>query len=125
MRVAVTRWGLRVSPLFDTARQVTVYTLQGKDIVFRQEINVENVPPVLKADFLSGLGIQVLICGGISDFFLRQLLNGGVRVIPWVTGEVEDVLAAFIRDQLHRKRYLMPGCRGCRHRFRGGCGRRR
>lgn len=124
MKIALTRWGSRVSPLFDTAQQIVLLDLQGREVAGRREINISSVPPVFKADFLANQGVRVLICGGISGFFYQQLLARGIRVVPWVTGEVEDVIRAYLRDRLHWKRFLMPGCGGCGRRFRGGRGRR-
>lgn len=124
MKVAITRWGTRVSPLFDTAQQIALWELRGGEIAGRQDISIGYVPPPFRADFLAELGVGTLICGGISGFLHQQLLARGIQVIPWVTGEVEDVFRAYLHDRLHWKRFVMPGCRGCRHRFRGNAKRR-
>jgi len=126
MKIAITCWGKRVSPLFDTAQRLLIVELEGREVISRQilEIN-DNLSeyPLYKAKRLAGLGIEILICGGISTFFYYLLAGWGVEVIPWITGELEDVLKAFQRNQLHLKKFAMPGCWKGRHRFRGGFGK--
>jgi predicted Fe-Mo cluster-binding NifX family protein len=119
VKLSVTQWRGRVSPLFDTAQQFLLLELCGGEIIERRELNASGVPPFLKAEFLAGMGVQVLICGGISSFFYRQLLALGIQVIPWVAGEVEEVLQAYLHSRLPCKRYALPGCRTRRCRRRG------
>ena len=62
--------------------------------------------------------VDVLVCGAIS-WSLEALLNSnGIRVIPFVCGDVADVVQAFRDDTLKDEQYAMPGC--CRKRR---CGR--
>jgi predicted Fe-Mo cluster-binding NifX family protein len=90
----------------------------GKELRRREEC-VEKTEPVARAKRVAALGIQVLICGAISQPLEAMLAAAGVRVIPNTCGPVEDVLGAFLSGRLTEQAFLMPGCCG-RRRFRGG-----
>ncbi len=74
---------------------------------------------------LGTLGLDVLVCGAVSRRFAAMLADLDMTVMPWVTGDLESVLAALTEGTLGEDRYRMPGCR---HDGRGagrGRGRRR
>jgi len=50
---------------------------------------------------LRELGVQLMICGGISCFAERFIKGHGIEVVPLVQGEVEEVLALFINGNLN------------------------
>jgi predicted Fe-Mo cluster-binding NifX family protein len=37
--------------------------------------------------------------------------SAGIRVIPWISGRLEEVLEAFLSGKLMDTKFLMPGCR--------------
>jgi predicted Fe-Mo cluster-binding NifX family protein len=53
-----------------------------------------------KVHLLVKEGVQVLICGGLTESHTNMLQGSGIRVIPWVQGEIEDVLTRFVRGTL-------------------------
>ena len=60
---------------------------------------------------LREMGVRTLLCGGISTDLAREIEAGGVEVIPWVSGEVNEVLDAYLGGRLPDPRLTMPGCR--------------
>ena len=79
-----------------------------------------------KAQQLVGLGIEMVVCGAISMEAQHQLQASGIRVIGFVTGELDAVIEALLQEDLPNARLSMPGCgrrgvgAGLRRRFRGG-----
>jgi predicted Fe-Mo cluster-binding NifX family protein len=63
--------------------------------------------------------VNILICGAITECLFRELQFLGVTVHGFITGQVEDVIQAFILGDLGEERFAMPGC-GNRRRDRGG-----
>jgi predicted Fe-Mo cluster-binding NifX family protein len=122
MRVAVPIHNGRVSPTFDWAMHMLVVDLSGDAEVRSPETSLSGMSPPKRVERVKALGVDVLICGGISNALLTLAESLGVRVVPWVSGAVDDVLRAFAQGQLAQNRFAMPGCRG---RARpGGCDRR-
>jgi predicted Fe-Mo cluster-binding NifX family protein len=77
--------------------------------VARTELVLEEAVPVNRARRLQSLGVNVLICGAISRSLAEHLANAGIDVIPFVSGSVEGVLAAYLAGELESAQFLMPG----------------
>ena len=120
MKVALTTWDGRVSPVFDVARRLLVVEVERNTEIGRSEVDLGESRLAARASRVTALGVHVLICGAISWPFEAMLTSAGVRVIPQTCGPVEDVLRALLAGQLASEVFLMPGCCGRRRRFRGG-----
>jgi predicted Fe-Mo cluster-binding NifX family protein len=79
-----------------------------------------------RAAEISRAGIDVLICGAVTRPLMDALAASGIRVVPWVSGEVNEILDAFGSGELAEGRFSMPGCgrQRCRRRRRSGSDRR-
>jgi predicted Fe-Mo cluster-binding NifX family protein len=121
MRIAVPDWQGRVSPVFDVAAQVLLVDVDAEDGQ-RRLASLGNAALHERARRLSELSVDVLICGAISWPLEALLAASGIRVIPLVCGEVEEVVRAFRDGTLENERFAMPGCcrkrRQARHRRR-------
>ena len=92
MKVAIPIFNGRVSPRFDFALKVLVATVEKEEVTGRDTYSLLNLNPIRRNSLLRELGVDVLICGGISDFSIRYLLDLGVEVVAMVSGEAEEVL---------------------------------
>lgn len=125
MKIAVPVWQGRVSPVFDVAGQLLLVEFADGRELARKEQLVDETTPDERARRLVELGVETLICAGISQLLESGLADRGIRVIARVCGNVEEVLAAFVAGRLCEERFAMPGCCGQkRRRHRGGCRRR-
>ena len=123
VRIGLTVWENRISPLFDSARMLLVVEIEQGVVVNKRYAPVNSETPFSRAITLSKLGIEILLCGAISEFFANTVEAQGVRVIPFITGDVDRVLSAFLTGQLPMGSFQMPGCSARRRRrFRGGRG---
>lgn len=98
MRIAVTCWGSRVSPLYDTTRKIIVIDTGAGGIQHISEVDISLVKPFSRAGFLHDIGVEVLVCGGISECFIQQLLALNIKVVPWISGEVSEVISEYIKS---------------------------
>lgn len=120
-KIALAVWDNIISPVFDSTRMVLIAEIQdGKVAASRHEALGPELP-YARAMKLSEWGIQVLICGGISIGFARTIEVYGIEVIPFISGEAQQVLEAYLNGTLATNVFCMPGFRGGRrNRFRGG-----
>ena len=120
MRLAMPIWRDRLSPVMDVATRLLIIDLDDqKEIARREESIARQMAPQL-ARRLAELGVSVLICGGISQPLFALITAQGISVIPWMTGQSDEILSAYMDNRLHGHRFLMPGCgRGGRGRGRG------
>jgi|GEM_PF-3227883 len=92
MRIGITTYGSRVSPLFDAAEKLLLMDVDGDQFRRRGEVTLGSLGPALRVAKLDQFGVQVLVCGGISGFFRDAIVARGIRIHAWISGEVGDVL---------------------------------
>ncbi|HBA55262.1 MAG TPA: hypothetical protein DCZ04_12630 [Syntrophorhabdus aromaticivorans] len=125
MKIAIAHWLGRVSPLFDVSDKLCLIGVEGRREVSRENITLTVRDPFGRAKEVAEFGTDVLLCGAISHVLERALIGSGIRVIGFLCGELDPVMAAFLEGRLSDGRFFMPGCRAQRqrHRFRGTGGR--
>jgi predicted Fe-Mo cluster-binding NifX family protein len=130
MKVAVTEHQGRVAPVFDTSTKLLVFALSeagGKEISGEDWSSLSRHSRAIR---LQQLGVDALICGGISCWMEEQIIHQGIQLVSWRSGAIPDVLAALREGTITDPCYAMPGRLGaCQHRGpRGpqgrGCGGR-
>lgn len=127
MKIAFAYWDERIAPVFDTARHVRVLEVTSGRIVNEADETLPEDLIVQKALQLVQLGIDTLVCGAISRSLHAAVNAYGIRVIPFVAGNLRDVIQAWISGNLTLDAFSMPGCHGRGgRRFRGmhGAGHR-
>ena len=136
MRVALPVHRGLVSPVFDWARCLLVVDHDGDTETARREERLEGLAPAFRAGRLAQIGVETLLCGGISAVVAEMVESQGTKVVSGLAGEVDAVLEAFFSGRLPDPTFAMPGWRGCgremggrnrcrkRQRRRGGRGGR-
>ena len=110
MKVALTVWENRISPLFDCSRTLLIVDIVEHTATGRRFEAFHCNSPFSRAAKLSDLKIKVLICGAVSDPFANIIKTCGIRIIPFVTGPVDEVLDAFLTGGVCDSKFRMPGC---------------
>ena len=125
-KVAIPHHLGHVSPVFDVARNLLIVSIKDGQGQGREEVTLQTADPFLRAQEVKNLGVDVVVCGAISQPYETALSAAGIKVISFVCGPLEEVLSASLNGTLEDARFLMPGLGGLR-RFRGryGKGRRR
>ena len=120
MKVVVPIWNGRVSPVFDTAGVLLAVEFENGLEVSRYRIEMRNESISYRVKKLKDSEADVLLCGAISRPLFDMLTAAGIKVTPFLSGNVESLLTAFVEDKLADTRYLMPGCCGWRRQKRTG-----
>jgi len=119
MKVGVSTWKERISPVFDVAQKMTVVELEDWREIRRQQETLSAIEPERRTRQVADLGVDILICGKISRLLEQMLESSGVQVISDTCGPVHEVLDAFVTGRLTERAFLTPGCRCRRHQFHG------
>ena len=126
MKVAMPIWQGRISPVMDAARRLLIVEYDGDLEVNRIEELIAGRSTFHLAHHLKDLGLDLLICGAISHPLYSLVAAQGIKVIPWITGQTEEILKAYRSNCLESPQYIMPGChrrgRGYRQGRRRGVG---
>jgi predicted Fe-Mo cluster-binding NifX family protein len=125
MRVGISDYEDRVSPVFDVATHLTLVEYREKEEVNRVGYSLEVLDPYERVKFLEHLQLDALICGAISRPLELLLTEKGIAVYAQVCGNIAQVLQAFVAGNLSDPCFRLPGCqRGGRHQWRRGRCRR-
>jgi predicted Fe-Mo cluster-binding NifX family protein len=122
MKLAIPVWQSRISPVFDTAENLMVLEVDGGREISRMEYPLSELTPFRRAKQLAELHVDVLVCGAISRPLRDLMKKSGVKVIPWISGELQEIIPRYLDGQPLDGKFLMPGCG---RRNRGGCRRGR
>lgn len=110
MKSAFAFWDNRIAPVFDTARQIHVVEVESKRIVAETNEVLSDDQPVQKALRLAELGVGILVCGAISRPLQDMVAAYGIQLIPFVAGDMKEVIQAWLNGSLIGNNFAMPGC---------------
>lgn len=117
LRIAVHHWRGRIAPVFDVGGCVVMLEDGTHE---RGECELLRPQPLQLAEDLHAQGVGTLICGAVSRPMQEALAARDIRVIGFVAGDLERVIAAWRSGELDDT-FAMPGCRaaglGCRGRM--------
>jgi predicted Fe-Mo cluster-binding NifX family protein len=117
MKVAIPVFGHRVSPRFDFAPGLILFTLENGKIVEREELSLTPWSPWQRVERLRELQVQTVICGGIDGDSENMLLQHRIQVISWIAGEAQEALDAFLKGTLQSGATMYPRCSRRGHRW--------
>jgi len=121
MSVGLTVWEGRISPVFEAAQRLLVIETDGGAERARKEESLSGTFPPQRVSKLLRMNVRTLICGAISQPVTAMVNAAGIQLVPFVSGDVETVLHAYLAGQLPAPGFMMPGYRGGRRRrFRHG-----
>jgi predicted Fe-Mo cluster-binding NifX family protein len=121
-KAGITHYQGHVSPVFDVARNLLTVTIRDGQEQGREDIVLDTTDPFLRAQELRDLGVDMIVCGAISQPYERALSAKDIKVIAFVCGALDEVLPALLKGQLEDGKFLMPGSSGP-ERYRRRCGR--
>ncbi len=118
-KVAIPIWDKRVSPVLDSAACLAVFDIDGQSEPEHELISLPQTHFTRKAKYIAELKVDTILCGALSRPLRRTLVRLGINVLPWLTGEIKDVIRAYLDGELASERFSLPGC-GRRARCRKG-----
>ena len=118
MRVAIPLWQGRVSPVFDEASRILLVDVSQNKERQRKEEYLPDQNPFERARLLPKLGVDLLVCGMISQTQQAAISAAGIRIIPCICGSMEEVIAALLENRVECSELRMPGCGGSKKKIR-------
>jgi predicted Fe-Mo cluster-binding NifX family protein len=123
-KIAVTVWGQRISPVFDSARTLLIAEIQGRTLVGTSLLTFDPERPLELLQMLRAQQVMLIICGAVSEGPASMLEAAGVELIPFIAGDVRHVLDHYLQGRSFGSEFRMPGCGKhicCRGKIRRGC----
>jgi len=108
----------RLASLLETAASLRLYRVGDGGAEFAGECLMpgEGLPGLPGA--LRRAGVSRLVCGGATCRCVEMFLDAGIRMDPWIAGQVDEVLEAVVHGRVSALR--APGI--CPRRAAGGRG---
>jgi predicted Fe-Mo cluster-binding NifX family protein len=122
MKLAIMLYGTRVSPRFGYSQRALIVDIDGRHgpEIHRRAMGVRSYHPEQIPEMLWREEVELVIAGGMNQYFQDLFRDRGIQVVWGIIGDVEDVLTAY------RAERLSPGMGCCRQptrtrrRFRAG-----
>ena len=100
MKVAVTYENGQIFQHFGHTEQFKVYTVEDGKVLSSQVVDSLGSGHGALAGFLSMLGVEVLICGGIGAGAQNALAQAGIRLFGGVQGDADKAVESFAAGTL-------------------------
>ncbi|MEW6074306.1 MAG: NifB/NifX family molybdenum-iron cluster-binding protein [Planctomycetota bacterium] len=99
-RVAIPHFGEAVAPCYGASATVAIFTIENGRVVEQRDFTLTSPRVLDRVRLLRDQGVDTLICGGVQDRIEDVIRANGIRVLSWVSGNVERLLEAFLRGEL-------------------------
>jgi predicted Fe-Mo cluster-binding NifX family protein len=112
MKIALPVWENKISPVLDTASRLLIVEIKEGGEISRFEVFLDERNPSRRCHRILGMGVNAVICGAVTRHFSEMLKASGIKLIPGISGQPDDVLHACLEGNLEQPRFFMPGCTG-------------
>ncbi len=109
-KVLITSWKHRIAPVFDVATEFLVVFVKGKEFVIDKSVNIDETEFFLRILKIKKVNPEVVLCGAISKPYFLALTSLNIEVIPFIAGDVDEVINAYIAGKVEGRDFIMPGC---------------
>lgn len=116
MKAAFAVWNNRIAPVFDVAREIRLIEAESGNVLTERDEKLPMESGTEKGRRLTELGVEMLVCGAISRFMLSQITAFDIRVVPFLAGDLREIIGAWLTGDFRKEAFIMPGC--CRRNAR-------
>jgi len=109
MRIAVPYENGLVFQHFGHTSEFKLYDVENGQITGEEAIGSAGSGHGALAGFLSGLGVDTLVCGGIGAGAQEALAQAGIKLYGGVTGAADEVVRDFLAGRLNYQANVQCG----------------
>ncbi|THB70946.1 MAG: dinitrogenase iron-molybdenum cofactor biosynthesis domain-containing protein [Desulfobulbaceae bacterium] len=107
MKISMTVWENRVSPVFDSARSLLIAEIMNGCIANRTNFEVTTCGTLVHKLLTSS--VDLLICGAISQEAATLIENAEIEIVAFIAGNQDQILEAYLQNRSLQP-FTMPGC---------------
>ena len=100
MKVAIPRMGETVAPCFEYCATMAIFSVADTGAVEQVDFPLLSREPLDRIRLLRHQKVDTVISGGMQSFYEDMIKAGGIEVISWVSGVVDDLLALYLKGEL-------------------------
>jgi len=102
----------RISPLFDVAKEFLIFDVSQGDVINSYTIDTSRFSEQEIISRLRQEGVGIIICSAVSRCIADVIISVGISLIPNIIGDINEVIDAYLNDNLKNEKFVMPGCMG-------------
>ncbi len=110
-KTALTIWGNRISPVYDSASSLLIADIKNRQIIDKTIETFDAGQSAYLIQMLVKHNVSCLICGAIMEFPAELIRSNGIMLIPFVAGNLDEILDHLVCGSPILPIFLMPGCR--------------
>lgn len=108
MKIALTVWGNRISPVFDASDTLLVAEIKNKQIIKKYYQQFDPVYMIF-LDHFKNSGGSFLVCGAISKAAEERIIQTGIKLLAFITGNSDEILNLYLNSKRIPNSFFMPG----------------
>lgn len=108
-RVAIPTFQNRISPVLDSCRHMLLLDIENGNEMDRRNVYLGEMCLTERCGIFKNLDVAMVICGGISEILANMLKGSNIRLLNGIAGDIDDVITAFLEDDLDKPQFYMPG----------------
>ncbi len=101
MKTAFSIWEDRIAPVFDTAAHLVVAEVKVGQFSKEERVLIPTDDRGRQAARLAELGVTTLVCGAVARDLQDFLVARGIRLLPFVAGDLRTVMDAWREGRLN------------------------
>jgi predicted Fe-Mo cluster-binding NifX family protein len=103
-------YGNRLASLYEGATDFQLFRVgDDHDIYPAGQISLPSRDPLGRASLFCSCGVNLVLCGAISEGSRQVLEENGIEVVPWIRGEIQEVLSAWLSQEVEGLK--LPGAK--------------
>jgi len=103
-----------VAPCLECSATIVIFTVNKGKVVDRLEFPISSREPLDRIRLLRDQKVDTIICGGVQEAYEDMVIASGVRMVSWVSGSVEELLALYMSGRLESGKRAGSGSRRSR-----------
>lgn len=88
-----------------------IVDIETSRYVTRETIDLGASDPNRRIAILQDRRIQTILCGAVSRNLQQHLNRVGIQVFAFLSGDVSQLLSAYMAGENQLRQFLQPGCR--------------
>ena len=104
--LAIPLHGDEVAPRFCSSSEFMIAELTERSERRVSRMLISEHAWAQRLERLAGARVTVLLCGGFNRRYLPMAEGLGIRVISGLTGKAEEIVEAFLRDDLEKHTFV-------------------
>ena len=109
MKIALSTFNDNLSSVFDFADTLQIFTVEDGTVKEKREYLLQNINRYEKIAEIKNLNLDALICGCMSRCSYEILTQSGMKIIPNLSGKVNEIIDAYLNNKISETKFYMPG----------------